>query len=82
MSSNKFRKVFVSLLTKVAGGPGKGILDLEVGFLGFKAEVTKLNRGCVSRVKGAKWRLLAANRDELASSRKRTGLTTLKRLLG
>ena len=86
LSSNKFRKVWVanpvSLLTKVAGGPGKGVLDLEVGLQGLKAEVAELNQGCVWRVEGVEWRLEVANRDELASSLRSTGLTTLERLLG
>ena len=86
LSSNEFRKVKVTnlvlLLTEVAEGPGKGVLYLEIGLLGLEAEVAELNRGCVWRVEGVKWSLEAANRDELASFRRSTGLTTLERLLG
>ena len=66
----------------LTGDPGKGVFDLEVGLLGLKGEVAELNRGCVWRVEEVKWRLEVANRDELASSRSSTSLTTLERLLG
>ena len=86
-SASFFSAQFLKLKLRILSGnrcpgPGKGVLDLVVGLLGLEAEVAELNRGYVWRVEGVKWSLEVANRDELASFRRSTGLTTLERLLG